>query len=199
MPFLRRILPAGWPWRTLVTATLAALLFLAAGPASDLLVYRHDTLATGQWWRLLSGHLVHADTSHLAWNVGALAVLGFLYEGVLGHRFWACLFTGAVFVDVWLLTWSGLPAYCGLSGVLNTLLVVGLACDWVRLRSRLALLVGAGALIKIMMEMAAGTSLFTSITWSPAPGSHMAGFAAGVVFLILLRSGIMRTEMKMVC
>lgn len=179
--------PAGWPWRTCVAAALAALIFLVAGPAPGLFIYSPDRLAAGELWRLITCHFTHVDGPHLAWNVGALLILGLLYERRLGKGFWGCLLAGIAAIDIWMVCWSELDAYCGLSGVLNTILVAGLAAEWQRYRSRLALLGGFGALAKIVVETATGSALFTSTAWPSVPPAHMAGFAAGLAFAALPR------------
>lgn len=49
----------------------------------------------GEWWRLFTGPLLHADWSHLAYNLVALFVIGRPVEAAYGpSRFWL-IFTGA--------------------------------------------------------------------------------------------------------
>lgn len=174
------------PWRTLLLAGLALALYLLAGPAPGALVYDRAAIAQGEWWRLLSGHWVHADGSHAGWDILGLLCLGLLFEPKLGRLLPLALLAGTAAVDLWLLTGSGLARYCGLSGILNALLAAGLAAWWRELRSPAIPLVAAGALAKIVVEIGAGEALFTRTLWPSTPIAHGAGFAAGAL-LVLIR------------
>ena len=57
------------PWFTLLLAGAAVLIYLVAGPAPAGLLFDRAALANGEVWRLLTGHLVHSDPAHLAWNL----------------------------------------------------------------------------------------------------------------------------------
>lgn len=89
-------------------------------------------------------------------------MLGALFEDRLQWRLPLALLVGTVGVDVWL--WWGGPAlqyYCGLSGILNSLLVMGLVRLWIDLRHPFVLLTGVGAAMKIFVEINAGQALLT--------------------------------------
>ena len=81
----------------------------------------------GQWWRLLSGHLVHLGWSHLMLNLGGLALAWLLVGRLFSASFWVLLLLicalstslGLLFFNP-LLDW-----YVGLSGVLHGLLLAG--------------------------------------------------------------------------
>ena len=64
------------PWFTAGLASVMLALFVAFGPQPDLFMYDRAGIEAGEWWRLLTGHLVHADMAHLAANVLALVLLG---------------------------------------------------------------------------------------------------------------------------
>ena len=177
----------GVPWLTLATAALALLLYLLAGPAAPALVYDRAAVEAGQWWRLLSGHLVHSDPSHLGWDLAGLLVLGWLFEGQLtARRFLVVLLFGVAAVDVWL-WWGPAPLrYCGMSGFLNTLLAGGLVNQWSANRGWLVLVVGFGATMKIVWETLHGQALLTATAWPAVPLAHAAGFAGGLLVALLL-------------
>jgi rhomboid family GlyGly-CTERM serine protease len=104
----------------------------------QLLVYERDAVAAGQWWRLLTGNLVHLGWTHLALNAAAMLIGALLLEGVRTPASWllaAALCMLAVSLGLYFLSpdvqWS-----MGISGVLHGLLVVGAVdlCvrrDWV--------------------------------------------------------------------
>lgn len=176
------------PWLTLSLAGLAIGLYAVAGPAADAAVYDRAAVADGEWWRLLSGHWVHGDTGHLAWNLTALLLLGSIVES---SRRWLLplgLLAGSIGVDLWL--WTGLPGivrYCGLSGALNTLLILALWTTWKRSGHWLVWAIGLGSLLKILVEMADGRALLTQTAWPSVPSAHLAGWLVGCLLVALNR------------
>jgi len=139
-------------------------------------------IGQGEWWRLLSAHWVHSDGAHAAWDIAALLLLGLLFEPRLQWRLPLVLLAGTVAVDTWL--WWGVPGlshYCGLSGILNSLLIFGLMQWWRDERHPLLLLVGGASALKIVLEVGSGQALLTSTAWPSVPTTHAAGFLCGVV------------------
>jgi len=168
------------PVTTLLLTVAALILWYAAGSAPAALVFDRGAIADGQWWRLISGHWVHSDASHALWNVSALAMVGALLEPTLRWRLPAALLVGMLAIDAWL--WWGLPGmerYCGLSGILNTVLAAGVVALWRETRDPLVALVGFGAVLKVVAEMTLGQALFTHTAWASVPTAHAAGLLAG--------------------
>jgi len=168
------------PWRTLLLTLLALALYLGIGPAPAGLVLDRAGLGAGEWWRLFAAHWVHSDAAHALWNIAALAFLGALFERRLGWRMVAALALGMLCVSLWVVLGLQLQRYCGLSGILNSLLAAGLVVTWRDTRDPLVLLVGAGAVLKIVVETALGQAVFTSAAWASVPTAHAAGFVAGL-------------------
>lgn len=97
--------------------------------ATEILRYDRAAIAAGQIWRLVTGHLVHLGSGHLAVNVAGLALVALVVGRHLSLRAWAvtllvCSLTTAV--GLWWLS-PGVRWYVGLSGVLHGLLVAGAA------------------------------------------------------------------------
>jgi len=179
-------IPRGVPWSTLTMAALALLLYLGAGPAAPAWVFDRAAVANGQWWRLVTGHLVHCDLSHLCWDVAGLMVLGWLFEDRFSHRqFLTIMASGMVAVNAWL-WWGQAPLrYCGLSGLLNTLLAAGLIQQWRNSRSVLIPIVGFAATLKVAWEALHHKALFTATAWPAMPQAHAAGLSAGVMITLI--------------
>lgn len=119
------------PWLTIALAGSAAALYAALGPAPEAWVYDRAAIADGEWWRLFSGHWLHGDGGHLGWNLVALLLLSGLVESRGRWLLLACLLLGSLVVDAVLgLAMPDLAYYCGLSGVLNALLLPALAGLW---------------------------------------------------------------------
>lgn len=173
-------LPA--PWWSLSLVGAAALAWLIFGAAPEGWVFDRAAIAQGEWWRLLSAHLVHGDPVHAAWDIAALLLLGLLFEPRLQWRLPLVLLGGVVAVDAWL--WWGEPGllyYCGLSGILNSLMVFGLLQWWRDERHPLLGVVAAAAGLKIILEINAGQALLTQTAWPSVPAAHAAGYACGLV------------------
>jgi len=146
----------------------------------------------GETWRLVSGHFIHADLQHLLWNCLGLAVLGTLLEYRSRGVLLASLGTGIIFVSALLLMpFSRLDYYCGLSGVLNTLLLVTLWFEWQLTRSRLIVLIACACVAKVVIEVTKGISIVTHISWPPYAWSHVAGLFGGlfVIFVLSMLGG----------
>jgi rhomboid family GlyGly-CTERM serine protease len=173
------------PWRTLMLTGLALALYLWGGAAPEAWVYDRLAIAQGEWWRLISGHWVHSDLEHAVWDIGALLVLGLLFESRLKGDLFSVLALGTLGIDLWL--WflqASLHYYCGLSGILNGLLALGLLQWWRDERHPLIWMTGLGAVLKILWETAAGTALLTSTAWPSLPEVHGVGFLCGLLLAV---------------
>jgi rhomboid family GlyGly-CTERM serine protease len=173
------------PWRTLLLTGLALGLFLGFGAAPEAWVFDRAAIAQGEWWRLISGHWVHSDLEHAVWDIGALLVLGLLFEYRLKGELFGVLALGTLGIDLWL--WYVAPSisyYCGLSGILNGLLALGLLRLWRETRHPLVWLTGLGAVVKIIWETALGGALLTTTAWPSLPEVHGVGFVCGLLFVV---------------
>jgi len=178
------------PWRSLLLGAGALAVYLILGPAPEAWVFDRVAIAGGEWWRLFTGHWVHSDLAHAGWDIAALLLLGALFEERLRWRLPLVLIVGAVGVDAWL--WWGEPAlfyYCGLSGVLNSLLILGLLYLWRDLRHPLVIVTAVGAALKIILEIYFGQALLTQTAWPSVPTAHAAGFLCGLVLAITYNGG----------
>lgn len=169
---------------------LTGLHFLVADKTH--LYFSAADIFQGETWRLVSGHFMHADLQHLLWNCLGLAVLGTLLETRSRGVLMASLGVGVIFVSALLLMpFSNLDYYCGLSGVLNSLLLVALWFEWRLTHSWLVILIACGCIAKVAIEVSQGVSLVTHISWPPYAWSHVAGLLGGlfIVFVVNLRRG----------
>lgn len=182
------------PRLTLCLGAAIGAVYLLLGPAPAGLMLERQAVANGEIWRLLTGHLVHADDAHLSWNLGAFLVLSGLYElqeRPGPGRYFGLIAAGALAIDAWF-WWlqPGLPVYCGLSGVLNSFFAVLAVLLWRRTRHPAIALAGLAAIAKIAVEATLGAALLPTTTWTAVPGAHAAGFAAGLLLgLVRFRPG----------
>jgi len=151
-----------------------------------MLLYDRAAIAGGEVWRLATGHFLHVDLPHLAWNVSALLGLGWLFEEAAGEgagRLAAAATAGCAGVSVWLLLAEpDLARYCGLSGALNAVYAVLLVDLWRRTGWMACPALIAADAAKIAWEWSAGDALLTAISWPSIPGAHAAGLATGLLY-----------------
>lgn len=177
-------------------AGLMALVFAVFGSAPEQFIWLADT-GFEQTWRMVSAHFVHSDIEHLAWNVGAFMILGSIIEQHSKRDLIYGLILGVVAVNVYLLSLYQLNAYAGLSGVLNTLLVVALfrLCQSPVYRAA-AMWTLVLSMLKIIVELYSGQSVFSSIAWQAVPQAHLVGWLAGMAFVSLQAVNKFNTEQR---
>lgn len=165
-----------YPILSLMFSALACLLMALPRSVHQLLYYDYQHLLQGQVGGLISGHWIHADVQHLAWNVVAFLLLSVVIERQSRTLLVVSIVIGTLCVDLLLISpLATVQRYCGLSGLLNTLFGVALYLKWQAGRSPLVILLGVGALIKIALELNSGQSVFTAISWPPYAAAHLAG------------------------
>ena len=127
---------AGWLLGLLATAVV--LLSLGGESARTLFCYdRAAVLEAGQYWRLVTGHLVHASIRHLALNLAGLGVIVALFPRHYSLVSWLLIgIASTAAIDAGFV-WNEpqLAWYVGLSGVLNGALAAG-AIAWWRFESK---------------------------------------------------------------
>jgi len=117
----------GLPRPLAAALAVSALCLVLQGlgqPITELLRFERDPLAAGQWWRLLTGHLVHLGWSHAFLNVLALCLVAWIFEKTCSIRCLAVVgLASAIAIDLglWFLD-PQIQWYVGLSGVLHGLL-----------------------------------------------------------------------------
>ena len=173
------------PFLSIGLIILMAALYWGAADTT-LLYFSKDKIAAGEVWRLISGHLIHADFQHLFWNCLGLGVVGALLEQHSRRRWVIGLLGGMTAVSALLLSpLSQLDFYCGLSGVLNTMLVILIWLEWKLTRSWIMIAIACGSIAKAVIEVYTGDSLITNISWPPYAWSHIAGLAGGAIIICI--------------
>ena len=142
----------------LLAACLVLLLPTLSGEAGQaLLRYERGALAGGQWWRLLSAHVVHLDLRHALLNALGLALVWALFARDYSPKAWLAIVLGAIAAidaGLWLRD-STVQWYVGSSGVLHGLMAAG-ALARVRTGERDGWLLAALLAAKLLYEQAVG-------------------------------------------
>ncbi len=148
-----------------IAALLGVCLLLGVGgdELRELLRYERDAIHSGEYWRLVSGHLVHLGFGHLWPNLVALAVIGLLFEGVFRNADWLRVgVASAAAIDLGLYTLEPTVLwYVGLSGVLHGFVAAGALALLVR-RETLGAVLGVGLAGKLIFEQLVGPVPFTA-------------------------------------
>jgi rhomboid family GlyGly-CTERM serine protease len=99
--------------------------------------YERAAIMQGEYWRLLSGHLVHDSWSHLIENLAGLGLVAALFSRDYSLRQWILvLLLSSICIDIgFVCNEPQLEWYVGLSGVLHGALAAG-AVAWWRFESK---------------------------------------------------------------
>lgn len=146
-----------------VLVLAAVLAALAGDEGREWLRYDRSGIADGEFWRLLTGHIVHLGVSHLCLNLAGLLLVWYLVGEYFDQVLWLVVLAAVcVGIDAglwWLdpqLIW-----YVGLSGVLHGLLAAGVLAGFPQGRPETRILAVALA-AKLIYEQWIG----------PLPGSE---------------------------
>lgn len=181
---LLKLRPADWVLPGLVAVLAVAI--HAAGPTfAGILRYDRAAVLNGQAWRLLTGHLVHADAMHLAWNLAGLLLVWFLFARDHSARDWfVILLASTIAVDLgFLLLEPDLAWYVGFSGVLHGCMAAGLVAWLVTTRDPLTAFVATLFVAKLAWEHVVGPLPITggSISLPVIYEAHSYGAVGGAL------------------
>ena len=173
-----------------ILAILVACIVLAVGgdELRELGRYQRDALENGQYWRLVTGHLVHLGWGHLWPNLAALVIIGALFDGVFRNAdWWRLSLASAAAIDLGLYVLDpDVLWYVGLSGVLHGLVAAG-ALALCFGRQTLGIVLALGLCAKLAFEQFAGPVPFTAaaVGGPVVVAAHLYGAAGGALAQVL--------------
>lgn len=184
----------------LLVALVAALLLPLAGgvPLREALRYDRAAIASGEFWRLATGHFVHLDAAHAGLNAAGLCLLWVLFADAGGWRAWllaALLSLVAMDLGFWCLQ-PDLAWYVGASGLLHGIMAAG-TFALLRGKYRLAPAMAALFVAKLAWEQGIGALPFET-RGTVIVAAHLYGALGGIVAGCLprpLRVAIMPTTL----
>lgn len=108
------------------------LLSLLGETARSALRYEREAVLQGEYWRLLTGHLVHGNTQHLILNAAGLGLIAALFPHDYSWRAWLLIALFSLLaIDVGFVFYEPqLAWYVGLSGALHGALAAGAIAWW---------------------------------------------------------------------
>lgn len=174
------------------TIIITALLIVTLISETSLELLRYDITAIkdGQFWRLLTGHLVHSNTQHTLLNLAGLWLIAYLFEANAHSAVW-----GGLSVLMAILSSLGfiyfkpdMQWYVGFSGVLHGLFFLAAISEWPKDRLVSGLL-AAFLLGKLIYSQVLGPSSSTEamIGVPVAEIAHIIGSALGIAFGLFFR------------
>lgn len=171
-----------------VAVGIACIIFQISGLQEALRFSRPD-IEAGQWWRLLTGNLVHLGYPHLFLNLAGLAVITALLAPAM--RAWQWILTGVfsmtgVGVGLWVFDLQ-LQWYVGLSGVLYGLLLGGAIAEF-RHQRLIAMILASYTIGKIVWEQLYGAveSSEKIAGGNVIVNAHLYGMVSGGLAVIVL-------------
>jgi rhomboid family GlyGly-CTERM serine protease len=160
---LRQFRAADWILPGLIAGVTTAL-HAAAPSLAGALRYDRAAILAGEGWRLVTGHLVHGDAPHLAWNLAGLLLVWFLFARDYSSRAWLVILVASTLViDLgFLLFEPDLQWYVGFSGILHGCMAAGLVAWLGTAREPLTSIVATMFVAKLAWEHVVGPLPFTS-------------------------------------
>ncbi len=180
-------------WGPVAALMLLLLLTECLGETGrQYLQYDRQAILDGQWWRLLTGNLVHLGWYHWMLNELGLLVLLLLCPERLSPWVWLrrLVLIGVLMTGSLLLWVPSMSLYVGLSGVQHGLFLLGLGRQVIARRD----LIAAGCLLflfgKLAWEMIFGVAVSdeAALGGRVALESHAFGALAALVYGIVFRS-----------
>jgi rhomboid family GlyGly-CTERM serine protease len=174
-------------WLLLAVVLVLLILQAGAGPAQVALRYDRAALAAGQWWRLLTGHVIHLGYEHAVLDVAGLVLIWALFARDYSARAWVLIIGLSVIgVDagLWFLS-STTEWYVGSSGVLHGALAAG-TCAHLRRREPDGWVLALFLVAKLVYEQSLGALPLTA-GGAVIVDAHLYGAVSGALAALLLR------------
>ncbi len=183
----------GWPVVALALASL--ILELTGDDARQWGRYDGALIMQGEYWRLVTAHVVHLGWGHLWPNLTALLLIGALFEDLFDAGMWLLVAAAAAgSIDLGLLLLDpDVNWYVGLSGVLHGFVAAGALTAWLRGQS-IGWLLAIGLAAKLVWEQTVGPVPFTAaaVGGPVVVASHLYGTAGGV--MVAAAVGVVRAR-----
>jgi rhomboid family GlyGly-CTERM serine protease len=167
---------------------LLILPVLAREAGREALRYDRAAVAAGQWWRLISAHLVHLDLDHAVLNSLGLVLMWALFARDYGPRQWLMIVlvaAAAIDAGLWLRD-STVAWYVGSSGVLHGIMAAGTVAH-VRRGDLDGWLLTGFIVLKLAYEQSAGALPFSQSHAGVVVDAHLFGALGGLVVAVCLK------------
>lgn len=173
----------------LTILVLALICFIFDEQLTTYLIYNREIIASEQqYWRLITGHLLHTNYAHFLLNTFALMLLWALHHKFYSNQQYLLLFISSAIIislALFILTPS-MNQYVGLSGILHALYIWGALTD-IEHKDKTGYLLLLGGLLKVGHEQIYGASedVESLINASVAIDAHLWGVISGMLFFAI--------------
>ena len=150
-------------WLLGLLCVAVVLIALGGEPVRLVLRYERAAVLAGEFWRLVTGHLVHSSAAHLVLNLAGLGLIAGLFPKDYSLGQWLLIAAASlVLIDLGFVFYEPqLQWYVGLSGVLHGLLAAGAVAWWRHESWPLALILSVIFLAKLAWEQVHGALPFS--------------------------------------
>lgn len=187
------------PMVLIVLASVIAIVMSSTSyNISNTLRYENTLLASGEYWRLITGHFVHLSWTHLGLNIAGTVIVWELIKNTLNTKQWTLsIVLLCVFISVcFLLFDTALVWYVGLSGLLHGLLFQGMVLKTfheyrlTRTIAWLELALLLGLIFKLLFEQNNGILPWSSmdIGGEVVVNAHLYGAIIGTILALIYMS-----------
>jgi rhomboid family GlyGly-CTERM serine protease len=173
----------------LASCCLLLLPELAGESGRAALRYERTAIAAGQWWRLLTAHVVHLDLDHAVLNSLGLLLMWALFARDYRPRQWLAIVLcslAAIDAGLWLRD-STVAWYVGSSGVLHGVMAAGTIAH-LRRRDLDGWVLAVFIVVKLVYEQTIGALPFTENPAGVIVNAHLYGVLGGAAVAACLRS-----------
>ncbi len=172
----------------LLACALLLLPELGGDVGRAVLRYDRAGLAAGQWWRLLTGHIVHLDLEHAALNSLGLVLMWALFARDYSPRQWILIVLatlGAIDAGLWLRD-STVAWYVGSSGALHGVMAAGTLAH-LRRRDLDGWILAGFIVVKLSFEQGSGALPFADSGAGVVVDAHLYGALGGAAVAAFLK------------
>ena len=191
LPFEKRFISAP------IIVIISAIVIFAT-PLSELFEYNRTLFATGEYWRIITGHFSHSNGYHLMLNLAGVALIWALHGEYYDSKQYAlALFLLALYAGGGLyIFYPQNTLYNGLSGVLHGLIIIGALTDCQK-GMKTGYLLFIGVWLKIAWEQYTGPSaeLGELIEARVAIEAHLIGAVSGIFVYAKLNRNALREQL----
>ena len=155
--------------------------------SSEWLGFYSDKIVNGEFWRLITGQLLHTNLPHLLLNIAGLILISLLHSQYYSTKdFIFILLISLGFIGVGILLITSYSHYAGLSGVLHSFMVYGALQD-IKHQLYTGWILLLAIFVKVFNEVIFGASEYTEtlINASVALEAHLLGVIVGISLFIL--------------
>ena len=191
LPFEKRFISAP------IILIISAIVIFAT-PLSELFEYNRTLFATGEYWRIITGHFSHSNGYHLMLNLAGVVLIWALHGEYYDSKKYAlALFLLALYSGGGLfIFYPQNTLYNGLSGVLHGLIIIGALTDCQK-GMKTGYLLFIGVWLKIAWEQYTGPSaeLGELIEARVAIEAHLIGAVSGIFVYAKLNRNALREQL----